>query len=556
MAFRWNQRYRHLKRYRQIGEVLLRHGFGYFLQQLDLTHILPLRKRIRSLQPVQQTMPPAGRIRKVLEDLGPTFVKFGQVLSTRPDLLPTEFVKELEKLQDRVPPVAFPEIKEQVEKELGAPIAEVFEVFHSEPLAAASIGQVHYAMLADGEEVVVKVQRPRIRNTIETDLEIMYGLAGMLRDQINTSHLDPVAVVDEFRRTIRKELDYTKEARNIERFHANFQDDPRIVIPRVKSELSTERLLTMEYVRGVKVSQVEVLEHQGHDLPALMNTLAECFMKQVFEDGFFHADPHPGNLMVLNGGRLAFVDFGMVGRVDEPTMQGLARMLVAITKRNVDEVILVLQELDALHGKPTRELRSDVIEMIDMHYGRTLKELNFSQIFEDLLELVHRHPVSLPTNLLFLAKAMVTVEGVGSALWSDFNVMEVAEPFATQWMEKQYSVKSIGERTVSYAKDWNRLIRKLPGELETTMQLINEGELEIRFRHEGLEKLTNRLDVVSNRLTFGVIIGSIVIGSSFMVQLDRGPTFLQIPVFGLAGFVLAGFMGLWLLVAILKSGRI
>ncbi len=551
-----NRRYRHLKRYRQIGEVLLRHGFGYVIQQMDLTHILPLSKRLRSLQPTRQSSPPAARLRRVLEDLGPTFVKFGQVLSTRPDLVPAEVIHELEKLQDHVPPISYEDIQLQFERELGRSIQEVFETFHKQPLAAASIGQVHYAVLAGGNEVVVKVQRPRIRRMIETDLEIMYGLANTLRDQMPSNSVDPLEIVDEFRRTIRKELDYTKEGRNIERFGKNFEGDDRIVIPEVQWELSTEKVLTMEYIRGTKVSQVQSLVNQGYDVRELTNVIAKCFMKQIFQDGFFHADPHPGNLMVLSNNRLAFVDFGMVGRVDDQTMQGLARLLVAVTRRNVEEMILVLQELDALEGRPTRELRSDVIELIDMHYGRSLKELDFSQIFEDLLELVRRHPVNLPANLLFLAKTMVTVESLGSMLWPEFNVMEVAEPFAKEWMEQQYSPKAMAHRGVSYAKDWSRLLRKLPSELETSMQLVNQGLLEIRFRHEGLDKLINRLDIVSNRLTFGIIIGSLVIGSSFMVQVDRGPRVFDTPIIGLSGFVLAGFMGVWLLVAIIRSGRI
>ncbi len=555
MALSLNKRYRHIRRYRRIGEVLIRHGFGYMLQQLDLGHFLPPLKRLKPYSKRDPHVSVGTRLRSALEDLGPTFIKFGQLLSTRGDVLPMDIVAELEQLQDAVRPVGFSEIERQIEEQFGQPVEAVFGSVDPEPLAAASIGQVHHGVMLDGTRVVIKVQRPNIRGLINTDLEILYGLARSLQDKLRPYSIDAVGLVHEFSQSIRKELDYTKEGRNIDRFRRSFEHINDVRVPHVYWQLTTERVLTMEFVDGYKINDIERLRSLGFDMSRLAEIVADSFMKQVFEDGFFHGDPHMGNIMVCPDGRLAYLDFGIMGRLDPSTMEGLARLLVSIVRQDIDGLIEVLFDLEAFTGSPSRQLRLDVQEVIDYHYGKSLKELDFGQIIEDLMDLVQRHPLQMPNEMLVLAKALVTLESVGRRRSPEFNVMEYAEPFAQNWMKKQYGAAHLTRRGGKQLRDLSKSLSRLPGEFESALHRMNAGDMEIRFRHEGLERLINRLDVASNRLTFGIIIGSLIMGSSVLLMIDQGPHVMQIPAIGLAGYLLAGVLGFWLLISILRSGR-
>lgn len=555
MPFLLNRRYRNLRRYRQIGEILLRHGFGYLIQQADLIHILPPFRRIQSYKAQDSSLSLATRIRLVFEELGPTFIKFGQILSTRPDLIPPDIIKELEKLQSDVQPVEFLKIQKQIEGELKCSLDQVFDYFEPQPLAAASIGQVHRGRLRDGTEVVVKVQRPNVRQVITADLEILYSLARSVNERLAKNNIDVIGMVSEFSRVLQKELDYTKEARNIERFRYNFRNVENVKVPEVYWSFTTEKILTMEFLDGHKLSEIATLKQSKMDIAKIGNIAAHAFMKQVFEDGFFHADPHPGNLLVLKDGRLGIIDFGMMGRIDEKTMQTLARLLVAVVKKKSEDIIEILMELEAFIAKPSRELVLDLEEVMDYHYGKTLKELDFSQIIEDLLELVRRHPLRMPNEFLLLSKALITLEGTGSALVPDFNVVEVAEPYAKNWMKEYYSPTSVIERGIRSSTEWLETLSKLPSNLDSVLRTMDEGELRIRFQHEGLENFINRLDIISNRIAFGLITGALIVGSSLLFSIDSGPRFLQVPLIGLSGFFIAGIMGLWLLISILRSGR-
>ena len=555
MPFLLNRRYRNLRRYRQIGEILLRHGFGYLIQQADLIHILPPFRRIQSYKAQDSSLSLATRIRLVFEELGPTFIKFGQILSTRPDLIPPDIIKELEKLQSDVQPVEFLKIQKQIEGELKCSLDQVFDYFEPQPLAAASIGQVHRGRLRDGTEVVVKVQRPNVRQVITADLEILYSLARSVNERLAKNNIDVIGMVSEFSRVLQKELDYTKEARNIERFRYNFRNVENVKVPEVYWSFTTEKILTMEFLDGHKLSEIATLKQSKMDIAKIGNIAAHAFMKQVFEDGFFHADPHPGNLLVLKDGRLGIIDFGMMGRIDEKTMQTLARLLVAVVKKKSEDIIEILMELEAFIAKPSRELVLDLEEVMDYHYGKTLKELDFSQIIEDLLELVRKHPLRMPNEFLLLSKALITLEGTGSALVPDFNVVEVAEPYAKNWMKEYYSPTSVIERGIRSSTEWLETLSKLPSNLDSVLRTMDEGELRIRFQHEGLENFINRLDIISNRIAFGLITGALIVGSSLLFSIDSGPRFLQVPLIGLSGFFIAGIMGLWLLISILRSGR-
>lgn len=558
MSWAWNKRYRHFHRYRQIGEILLRHGFGYLLQQTGLVYTLSFPKRLRASKkqkPIDQHLSLGARIRIVIEELGPTFIKFGQLLSTRPDVVPQDIIEELERLQDKITPVSYSVIEQQVATELGKPIAELYLEFDPEPIAAASIGQVHYARLLDGTEVVVKVKRPNLDKLIATDLEILYSLAQAFQDRMGTGLVNSLELVDQFARTIRKELDYSQEGRNIERFRKNFSADPNVVIPIVYWSRCTSAVLTMEYIRGIKVSDHAALLGQGVDLRNLADIIVNSFVRQVFTFGFYHGDPHPGNLLVTKAGKLALIDFGLVGRINERTKHSLARLTVAVTKRDIDTLVKTFKELDAFTGKPSREMELDIGDLLDSHLDKTLAELDFSTIVGELLELVRRYPIELPADLTLLVKALVTIEGVGTRLVPDYNVMQVIEPFAKEWVKKSYSFSYLSKKGFDQVYDWTRMLTNLPGHLDQTLETVSSGELEINFIHRGLEQLINRLDIVSNRLTVGVIIGALLVGSSLVLVIDRGPQLLSLSVFGLFGYVLAAILGFMLVISILRSGK-
>ncbi|HEY8531681.1 MAG TPA: AarF/UbiB family protein, partial [Limnochorda sp.] len=393
-----NRRYRQLRRYREIVEVFLRHGFGYLIEQLDLHHILPLRRRVLPVERPQRPTSRGARLRQALEELGPTFVKLGQLLSTRADIVPRDILAELEHLQDDVSEVPFPQIRQQLEAELGRPLSEAFREFDPAPLAAASIGQVHRAVLHSGEEVAVKVQRPGIEEIIAVDLEILQSLAGLVEERFQPDFVRPRELVDQFARTLRAEMDYELEARNMEGFRRRFQHAPKIRVPRVYWDLTTHRVLTMDFVRGVKISDIQELDRLGVDRRELAVRGARVFLEQVLIHGVFHGDPHPGNLFVEADGTLAVVDFGMVGRLDEEALANIADLFIGVMNRDADRLVQALIRIGAVEGTVNRRgLKMDMEDLIDRHYGKPLHKLEVGQIISEAFELTRRHRIRMPS---------------------------------------------------------------------------------------------------------------------------------------------------------------
>ena len=550
-----NRRYQHLRRYRQIAETLLRHGFGYLLQQLDLVYLLPWRRRLFKLE--QDDGSSRGRrLRLALEELGPTFVKLGQMLSTRGDMISSDIIAELQRLQDEVPGIQFPVVREQIEVELGCSLMDAFDGFQEHPIAAASIGQVHRAVL-HGQEVVVKVMRPGIDQVIETDLEILHGLARIVQERYSTEVFDPVDLIEEFAREIRRELDYTIEARNAARFRDNLAHDAQVHIPRIFWSHTTGRILTMELIQGTKVNQIDTLKAKGIDLQAVARRGATSFMEQVMIHGFFHGDPHPGNILIEDDGTMALIDFGIVGRLDKTTMENLADLFIGITKQDIPGIIESLRVMAVFASKVDLvELERDLDDMMFRYYGKVLADLSMSAIIEDLLNVTRKHGIRLPSDFALLAKALLLIEGVGRTLDETFNIFEIAEPFARDLLKERYRPDRIAQKALQSSWKYGQLLMHLPAKLDTTLDLVNQDRLQVIFRHKGLEELMVRLDIASNRLSFALIVAALVIGSSFMVQSSRGPALFGLPVLGVAGFLIAAFFGIWLIIAIVRSGRI
>ena len=549
-----NRRYQHIRRYRQILEAFLRHGFGYLVQQLDLFYLLPWRRRLFK---VEGRQPSLGKgLRQVFEELGPTFVKLGQMLSTRADLLSPDVIVELGRLQDEVEGIPFREVRNQIETELDCSLADAFDSIEEIPIAAASIGQVHRAVL-DGREVVVKVMRPGIENTVKTDLEILYGLARIARDRYQTDLFDPVELVEDFARRMRRELDYTVEARNAARFRENLKRQQGIHIPEIYWSHTTPRLLTMELIEGTKVNQIQELRAKGIDPQDIARCGARSFMEQVMIHGFFHGDPHPGNILIEDDGTIAFIDFGLVGRLDQATMDSLAVLFVGIIKQDTSGIVKGLRDIAVFGEKADLlELEHDIDDVLFRYYGKALGDLNVSEIISDILHLTRKHSIRLPADFALLAKALLLIEGIGQELDDTFNILEIAEPFARELLRKHYRPDEVIKKIVLGSKDYSEKILQLPLKLDTALDLVNRDKLQINFHHQGLEKLIVRLDIASNRLAFALIVAALVIGSSLMVQSNKGPAFLGLPLIGVAGFIIAAFFGIWLIISIVRSGRL
>lgn len=541
---------KHIQRSREIANVLIKHGFGHLIERMELK--LPRRKRAEE----EKTRIPAPvRARLVLEELGPTFIKFGQILSMRPDLIPIEFVEEFKKLQDMVPGFGHGDVELQIKKELGAPVKELFDSFNKEPLAAASIAQVHNAVL-DGEDVVIKVQRPQIEDIIEADLDILFNLARLITKHIPESRLyDPVGIVEEFAKTIRKELDFTVEARNAEKFKRNFADDPTVYIPNIHWGLTSKRILTMEAIQGTKISDLDE-ELDEETRKRLSENIARSYMKQILVDGFFHGDPHPGNIFITDSEFIAFMDFGIMGRVDDYMKEKLANLFIGIIQRDTEKIVDEFLDIGIVSDETAiPEFKSDISDLIEEYYGTSLKQVEISTMMNEVMKTALKHRIRIPANFSLLIKALVTMEGICRELNPDFNLTETSKPFVESLVAERIHLGRIINRFMGNISEFNELVTVIPRRLNQILSKLQEGKLVIDLEHKGLNRVISELDTASNRLSVSLIISAIIVGSSVIVLTDKGPLLLGFPVFGILGFVIAGVLGMGLVISILRSGR-
>ncbi len=552
--------YRHLNRYRQILAVLFKYGFGDLVDVLKIEQYLEIGLQMISRKRREQVdrLTRSERVRMALEELGPTFVKLGQMLSTRPDLIAVEFIEELSKLQDRVPPFSYTEVSQIIESELGGLPENIFEHFEESPLAAASIGQVHRARLKDGEEVVVKVQRPGIRKIIEVDLEIMLHLASLMERHLEEFQLNrPARIVEEFARTLEKEIDYTIEASHIERFSRQFIDDATVYVPKVFRETTTERVLTMEYIEGVKASEIERIEKEGLDRKVITARGADLILKQVFDHGFFHADPHPGNIFVLPGNVICYLDFGMMGSIDRQSREDFADLVHSVVRRDESGAMQALLMLTQYDEEPdTRLLSRDLADFMGQHLYRPLKDLQMEKLLQQLMELISRHRLQAPPDLFLMLKALATVEGVGLSLDPEFHMINQAAPFVKRVKMEQSHPKRVASDILKSGVDLVRLMQEIPGDLRELLRQMKRGKVKMEFEHRGLEPMQKTYDQISNRIAFSIVIAALIVGSALIVLSKTPPFLFGIPVIGIIGFVAAAVMGMWLLIAILRKGRL
>ncbi len=551
--------YRQAGRYREVANVLFRHGFGYLVDQVGLDHLISWRRRLFGRSPDGVVhLSAAERVRLVLEELGPTAIKLGQFLSARRDLIPPALARELEKLQDEVPPVDFEHIRPVIEAELGASLDELFETFDPKPLAAASLAQVHPATLPDGRPVVVKVQRPGIEARIEADLAILHDLAALLERRTELGKIYALSeVAEEFAHTIRAELDFRLEGHHADRFRENFAGDERVHIPEVIWSHTSRRVLTLERVYGVKITDVAALRAAGHDPTAVAERVADVILTQIFDHGFFHADPHPGNIFVSPEGRITFMDFGIVGYVDPRLREELAELAVALVRHDIDELVRRLVELSFVSGRiDINRLRYETTRLLRRYYAVPIRDIRFRHSLEEFLHLVHRFRLRLPPDLTLLAKTLMTTEGILITLNPSVRIADIAEPFARRLMAERVSPDRLLRQLVSAVSDLAVNATALPRRLNTVLSQAATGELSVRIERAEAEVSAGSLEPAANRLALALVAMAATIGAVVLLQNGPGPRVFDVSVVGLltAGFAI--FLTLTLLFAVLRTGKL
>ncbi|HHV62374.1 MAG TPA: hypothetical protein GXX51_07025 [Firmicutes bacterium] len=560
---------RHLGRARQIANVLVKHGFGFVVDRLGGASILSIPRRALRRKSLRGEGgaggPGAGekagweRVRLVIEELGPTFIKLGQLLSTRPDVIPRGLVAELMKLQDEVSPISYSEIATVVASELGSKVEDLFMFFDPDPIAAASIGQVHRAILKTGEEVAIKVQRPGIERIVQLDLEILEDIAQLAEGRFTWAELyKPSTIVREFADTLRRELDYTTEAHNADVFARNFANDPSVRIPKVFWEFTSRKVLTLEYIRGIKVNDLQGIDARGWSRHKIAENLARSMFKQIIVDGFFHADPHPGNITIVGDGTLAFVDFGMVGRLDEETRGKAINLLLAIVGRRASEVVKAMLDLGVVSpGIDIKQLELDVRDILQRYYDLPLNKINVGEVIESTMDLSFRYRIRMPSNLALLVKSIVTLEGIVNQLDPSVSPMEIAEPLGRQLLREKYAPEALARSfvrgLVSYAGD----LMILPEKIISVLNLMQEGELKLKHEYRELERALSKLTIAFDRLSFSIVVAGILVGSALVAQRSTGAGSIlaKLPLAEL-GLGVAAVLGIWLLISITRSGRL
>ncbi len=551
---------RHLRRYRQITEILADYGFGAVLSQMGISERLNFPRRILRRKPsVVDELTTPQRVRMALEELGPTFVKLGQILSTRPDLLPPEYLDELALLQDRVPPVPWEQAVAVIENELNAPVHELFAGIDPNPLASASLAQVHAATLPDGQEVVVKIQRPGIETVIDLDLDILQDFAQMAQSRTAIGErYDAAGLADEFSQALHAELDFRREGRNADRFRENFAKEEHLYVPKVFWEYTTQRVIVLEQLHGIKISDIAALQAAGYDRHELASNAARFVLKEVLEDGFFHADPHPGNLLILSGGVLGVLDFGTVGRLEASDRYNLARLFIVVVQLDIDGIVDQLMRMGIADYRVDRvALKKELRRLLIRYYGLPLYEIDAQEVLEGLEPVIYQHNLRIPSDYLLLIKTVVMMQGVGLGLDPEFDIFEAAQPFLGRLFRQLWSPTSWGPTVLRVAADWNDLISGFPRQTSRILDQFERGDFGVRIDVPELRETNDRLDKIANRVIFSVIVAALIVALALLLprlDLSSWPWSLLTWII-LTTFLLLCGTGLWLLWSIFRSAR-
>ncbi|MCF8209315.1 MAG: phosphotransferase [Rhodoferax sp.] len=551
---------RDMGRLRQIAGVFVRHGLGDTVRRLGLADRLERAGHALHWDHAADLarLEPPVQVRKAMEELGPTFIKLGQILAGRSDIFGPDWIEQFQKLHSRVPALPLEALRPQLREDLGGEPEEVFLHFEEQPLAAASIAQVYRATLKDGTLVIVKIRRPEIKEVIEADLRLLGHLASLVEAEIpSLKPYRPQQLVREFAKSLRRELNLTTECRNAERIAANMVGLPFIVVPRVHWAYTSERINVQDYVGGVPGEQLAKLNLQaGFDRPLLAQRGAQAVLKMIVQDGFFHADPHPGNVFYLPDNRIAFIDFGMVGHLPQRRREELLQLLLGLVERESQTVADVLLDWTGDdHAVNLQQLESEIEVFVDQYHGTPLADLSLGQMLSDVTSILREHQLGLPSDLALLIKAFISLEGMGRGLDPGFHVASQATPMLRQVVRATYQPRALALRGWKTLRRTLAFAEQLPHDLSRLIRNARRGRIHIGIELEHLRRVGDQIDRAANRLAMALVIAALIIGSSIVMNVQGGPTLLGLPMFGLLGFVGAVLGGLWLVRAIWRSGR-
>jgi len=552
---------RELPRLHEIASVFIRHGLGDFVQRIGIAGVLERAGQILHRSPVaeQVALDPATRMRMALEELGPTFVKLGQVMATRVDLFPPRWIAEFEKLQADVPPVPFEALLPELTRSLGRSPFEVFRDIETRAHAAASIAQVHRAKLSDGTPVVLKVRRPGVRETIDADLRLLRRVAELVESEMpEARRYRPAEIADQFAKSLEREADFVTETRNIERFAKNFAGDPHVVIPRIYPEWTSDVLLVQEHVEGIPATNIAAVEKANLDKKVLAARGVDAFLKMILLDGFFHADPHPGNVFYLPDHRLVIIDFGMVGRLSPQRRRQVIDLLAGLTRMAEEPMLDVLLDWAGDAYVDEAKLANDVNEMVFDYEGIPLKDIRVGNVIRQFAAIVREHSIVLPSDLSLMFKALITLEGLGRQYDPEFHIVEHLAPLVRNTLAERYQPGELMRRGRSMVSEFMNVVGGVPRDFARLLREARRGKTRIDLDLKRLDSFGRQLDRTLDRVTMGIMTASLVIGSAIVLNVRDGPTLWGIPVLpaiGLLGYVLAFLNSLWIVYGIWRSGR-
>ena len=553
------RKFNNLTRYQEILRVFIKYGFNDTVNRISIA-ILPRNDKNLLLTQKDNlvALSTSERIRMAFEELGATFIKLGQMLSLRSDFIPAEFAKEFSKLQDSVQKDEIEKIKSVFIQEFGKPVNEIFLEFDEIPIAAASIAQVHKAKLKSGEIVAVKILHPGVAKKIEADLEILKDIARLIETHIPESRFyEPVEIIKEFDKTIKKELNLVFEGQNIDIFRYHLQNDSAIKIPIVYWEYTSESILVTEFINGTKISDLRKNEASDIDPKQVTMNAANSLMKQIFEIGIFHADPHPGNIFVLPGNIIAPIDFGNIGRIDDDMRNVLVEIVMGIVDQDPHKITKVLSNIGVVDDSTNlRVLKLDLMEFINHYYGVPVNRINISKVMDEFVEVIRTHQIKLPPDINILIRTLVISEAVAKELYSQFNLAEILMPFAKKEYLNKLNPVTRYRSLIRTAEESFDLLKKLPEDVQSIFYKFRNDKFTMTFKHQGLEEFGRRIDCSSNRLSFAIIISALIIASSIIMYLNKGNLLWDYPVIGIAGFAATSILGIWLLIGIMRSGKL
>ncbi|WP_432745525.1 AarF/UbiB family protein [Methylobacter sp. G7] len=549
---------RDLGRVHDIASVLIRYGFGSFVRGLGMGKALERAGRVLHWQHVDEyvNLDTPQRMRRVLEELGPTFIKLGQILATRVDLFSPQYIAEFEKLQDQVPPMSFEELLPQLEEDLGGSIDDFFSQVDRQSLAAASIAQVHKAVLKNGTPVILKIRRPGLRKIIEADLRLLQRIVDIAESESpEIRRFHPKEVLRQFNQSLHRELDLAAESRNAERVAANLVDDLNIKIPKVYWQWTCERLNVQEYIQGIQGRDLDAVDKAGLNRKLLADRGTQAVMKMIMADGFFHADPHAGNVFYLQDNKLAFIDFGMVGRLTEERREQVVSLLYSMINHLPTKVAEILEDWSDNIYTDEQVLTIEIEAFVDQYSSLALKDLSITSMMSDLMTILRDHKLILPADLALLVKTYITLDGLGRHLNPEFNILVFAEPYVQKIMMERYRPEAIARRGWRNLISVTDLLSSLPKDLRRLLRASRKGAFQVDITVKHLGQYVNHIDNAISRLTMGIVIAALIIGSSIIMTVTGGPEIFGLPAFGFLGYSFATIGGIWLLLSIWQSGK-